>query len=252
MRPPRRARLSLMQPLFVGIDPTSARKAFTYAALDRGLHLVSLAEGELEEVLTFLEAQPNVVAAINSPSSVSRGLVRPPSARLASMRQAEYELRQRGIPISGTGKIDALCPPWVQLGFVLYRQLGARGFQPYPAEGAARQWLETHPFACFCALLGHSPLSRSSLEGRLQRALILYECGLQMRDPMDFFEEITRHRLRNGLLPMDLVPLPEQLDALAAAYTAWLAVEKPGEISRLGNDQEGFIALPTSSLKEKY
>jgi len=232
------------QPLFVGVDPSAAHKAFVYAALDRDLNPLTMAEGEIEDVLAFLDTQAHVIVAINSPSNVSRGLVRPPSARMGSMRQAEYELRLRGIPIHGTGKTEALCPPWVQLGFMLYRRLSGQGFRPYPAEGAARQWLETHPHACFCALLNHSPLYRSSLEGRLQRALILYERGLQIRDPMDFFEEVTRHRLLSGRLPLDLLPLPEQLDALVAAYTAWLAMQQPEKISRLGNAEEGQIVLP--------
>ena len=56
----------------------------------------------------------------------------------------------------------------------------------------------------------------------------------------------------NGILPLELVYYPEQLDALIAAYTAWLAVEKPLEIVRIGNKQEGFITLPSPNLKEKY
>jgi hypothetical protein len=35
-------------------------------------------------------------------------------------------------------------------------------------------------------------LPRRTLEGRLQRSAILYEQGLQIRDPVEIFEEITR------------------------------------------------------------
>jgi hypothetical protein len=101
-------------------------------------------------------------------------------------------------------------------------------------------------------LLDRIPLAKPTLEGRLQRELILYERGVRIRDPMIFFEEITRHKLMNGLLPMEFVYLPAQLDALAAAYTAWLSVQKPAELTRLGNRQEGFINLPAGALKEKY
>jgi hypothetical protein len=86
----------------------------------------------------------------------------------------------------------------------------------------------------------------------LQRELILYEHRVGIKDPMDFFEEITRHKLMLGILPMELVHLPEQLDALAAAYTAWLASNKPAEVTRVGNKQEGFITLPIATLKERY
>jgi hypothetical protein len=168
------------------------------------------------------------------------------------MRVAEYELREHGIAIGGTGSREMLCPGWVQVGFALYRKLSKLGFRPYPEEGESHQWLETHPHACFCVLLGHSPLPKPTLEGRLQRELILFEQGVRIKDPMIFFEEITRHKLMNGVLPLDLVHLPEQLDALVAAYTAWWAVEKHGKITRLGNKQEGIITLPGLLLKEKY
>jgi predicted RNase H-like nuclease len=69
---------------------------------------------------------------------------------------------------------------------------------------------------------------------------------------MDFFEEITRYKLIKGVWPMELLYLPEQLDALAAAYTAWLAVNKTERISTVGDEMEGLIVLPEKELKEKY
>ena len=59
---------------------------------------------------------------------------------------------------------------------------------------------------------------------------------------MDFFEEITRYKIAKGIWPMDLLYLPEQLDALVAAYTAWMAVHKAGTYfhdwgSKRGNDR---------------
>jgi uncharacterized protein DUF429 len=247
--------------VFVGVDPTSGHKACTYAALDRDLNLMALADAEMEDAVAFLGGQKSVIVAVNAPSNVNRGLVRknlekqslaPQHLRGVDIRLAEYELRERGIAVGGTAARESLCPAWVQMGFEFYKRLSNSGFRPYSADGVSHQWLETHPHACFCALLGGSPLPKPTLEGRLQRELILYERGVQIRDPMDFFEEITRHRLRMGVLPMELVHPSEQLDALVAAYTAWLAAEKPDEVSRLGHKLEGFITLPVSSLKEKY
>jgi predicted RNase H-like nuclease len=80
----------------------------------------------------------------------------------------------------------------------------------------------------------------------------LYERGLGIKDPMDFFEEITRYKLIKGIWPTELLYAPEQLDALAAAYTAWLAVNKPEHISMIGDLKEGRIVLPEKELKEKY
>jgi hypothetical protein len=247
--------------VFVGVDPTSGRKAFTYAALDRDLNLIALADAEMEEVVAFLGGQKAATVAVNAPSRVNQGLVRkilekqsltPHQLRGADMRLAEHELRGRGITVSGTPGREASCPAWVQVGFSLYAKLSKLGFKTYPEDGTSHQWLETHPHACFCVLLGDNPLPKPTLEGRLQRALILYECGVRIRDPMEFFEEITRYKLMRGNLPVELIQLPEQLDALVAAYTAWLAIEKPGEVSRVGHKHEGFITLPGTVLREKY
>ncbi len=247
--------------VFVGIDSTSGRKAYTYAALDRELNLIALADAELEDVAAFLGGQKAATAAINAPSQLNRGLVKQMleaqsltpghQFRGVDVRMAEYELRGRGIPVSATGARESLCPAWVQAGFELYRRLSRLGFVSYPGDGSY-QWLETHPHACYCVLQEGTLLSKPTLEGRLQRQLILYERGLRIRDPMVFFEEITHHKLVRGILPLDLVFLPEQLDALIAAYTAWLAAEKPAEVSRIGNPAEGYITLPVPTLKEKY
>ena len=245
----------------VGIDTTGGRKAFTYAALDQDLNVIALADAELDDVTAFLVGQKSATVAVNAPSHVNTGLVRknlekqsltPHLLRGVDMRVAEYELRERGIAIGGTGSREMLCPAWVQVGLTLYGRLSKLGFKPYPDQDESHRWLETHPHACFCVLLGHAPLPKPTLEGRLQRELILFEQGVRIKDPMIFYEEITRHKLMNGILPVELVHLPEQLDALVAAFTAWWATVKHGGITRVGNKQEGIIVLPGPSLKEKY
>lgn len=247
--------------VFVGVDPTSGRKSFTYAALDRELNLVALTDGEIEDVIAFLGGQKAATVAINAPSNVNRGLVRekmkqemltPHQIRGADIRLGEYQLRERGISVSGTPSRVESCPAWMQLGFGLYRKLEKMGFVPYPQKDSQYQLLETHPHACFCALLGQIPLSKPTLEGRLQRQLTLYERGVRIKDPMDFFEEITRHKLMKGNLPIELIYLSETLDALVAAYTAWLSIDKPTEITKVGHDEEGYVILPSQMLKEKY
>lgn len=246
---------------FIGIDPTAGRSPFTYAALDDERNLLALAEGELEDALTFIGNFPAARVAVNAPSGVNAGLVRkrlqkqsltPVPLRGADLRLAEAELRGRGISVSPTPSRAEACAGWVQLGFTLYERLGKMGFKPHPSEGADHTWLETHPHACFCVLLGGVPLPKPTLEGRLQRQIILHDAGLRVKDPMDFFEEITRHRLRLGVMPMELIYHPEQLDALAAAYAAWMAAKHPAETVRLGAKEEGFVVLPVAELKSKY
>lgn len=251
----------LTDSIYVGMDPTSGRKEFSYAVLDRDLRLVALAEGDLEEVLAFLRERQNVVVAVNAPRSPNQGVVRQRlenqnaaeahSLRGVALRLAEYELRQRGIAVSGTPARRELCPAWMQSGFLLYDSLSQAGFLPFFASDAPRRWLETHPHACFCVLLEQMPLPRLSLEGRIQRQLILYEQGLHIPDPMDFFEEITRFKLLKGKLPLEMIYPAEALDVLVAAYTAWLAAHHPEKVSRLGDPVEGEIILP-GRLKEKY
>jgi hypothetical protein len=239
----------------------SGHKALTYAALDRDLNLVALTDGHPEEVMAFLAGQKSAVVAINAPSHVNHGVIKknlrtesltPKSVRGLEMRLAEYELNQRGIAVKGTDAKESQCPAAARAGFTFYKKLFGLGFEPYPNAEAAHQWLETNPYACFCVLLGNHPLSRLTLEGRLQRELLLYEFGLHIHDPMIFFEEVTRHKLLNGILPFELVHSPAQLDAMMAAYTAWHVIQKPAEVIQFGHRLEGFITLPVSVLKEKY
>jgi Protein of unknown function (DUF429) len=250
-----------MESIFVGVDPTSSRKAFTYAALDRDLNLLALADGELEDVTTFFAGHTSVSVAINAPSGVNRGLVhekmkkdmlRPHQIRGAEMRLAEYQLREHGIAVTGTPGSVGVCPAWMQVGFALYRKLEKLGYRKYPAEDSAFRFLETHPHACYTILAGCIPQPKPSLEGRLQRQLLLYEQGVRIKDPMDFFEEITRYKMTQGNWPIDLLYPPEHLDALVAAYTAWLAVNKANSILIMGDAKEGLMVLPGKELKEKY
>ena len=246
---------------FIGITPTTGHRSFTYAALDRDLNLVALADGEVDDVTAFIAGQNSVTVAVNSPAGVSRGLVRemtkkkmltPNQIRRVELRLAEYELRERGITVTKTPATVELCPAWMQAGFELYRKLGKMGFQKHPEIDSTNQILETNPHACYCVMAGQVPLARLSLEGRLQRQIILYEQGLRIKDPMDFFEEITRYKLAKGIWPLDLLYLPDQLDSLAAAFTAWMTLHKKENISMLGDPKEGMVVLPGKELKGKY
>jgi Protein of unknown function (DUF429) len=245
---------------FIGITP-AGHKSFTYAALDRDLNPIALADGNADDVTAFVTGQSSATVAVNSPAGVNRGLARemikgkmltPYQIRRTELRLVEHELRERGIAVTKTPASVDLCPAWMQAGFELYRKLGKAGFQKYPEPNATHQVLETNPHACFCVMVGHVPLARLSLEGRLQRQIILYEQGLRIKDPMDFFEEITRYKLAKGIWPMDLLYLPDQLDSMAAAYTAWLTVHKQGSVFMIGDAKEGMAVLPGKELKEKY
>ena len=201
--------------------------------------------------------------AINAPAKPNLGRVRAlleaqnlgtgsSPLRGAEMRMAEYELRARGIKVAATPSRPDHCPAWMRSGFALYEKLTEMGFENYPAENATHQMLETHPQAGFIVMTEGNLLPESALEGRLQRQTILYGVGLDIRDPMSFFEEITRFKLKQGILPLEEIYNSKQLNVLLAAYTAWLAVEKPNDAASLGDEGEGKVYLPVSKLKSKY
>lgn len=252
----------LSKKTYIGIDLTGGR-TFTYAAFDPNLKLLALGNGNMEEILTFIGGQASAVVAINAPARPNQGRVRAlleaeslekgnSPLRGAEMRLAEHELRQRGIKVAATPSHPDRCPAWMRAGFALYKRLADLGFSAYPADDADYQMLETHPQAAFIALTNGSLHSASSLIGRLQRQAILYGEGTEIRDPMTFFEEVTRYKLKQGIVPLEDVYSSTQLDALLAGYTAWLAATKPKSTSALGDVEEGQIYLPVDNLKSKY
>jgi hypothetical protein len=250
-------------PSYVGIDPTAGQQPFIYATLDGDLRLLALDQGDMEEVLAFVAGQRQAFVAVCAPSRPGQGLMarsevrerlvpRPRPGRWATFRIAEYLLRQHHIRCPRTPESEAESPTWMRMGFNLYRRLGSFGYKSYPADDTLLQWLEVYPHASFCALLGLTPFPKNTLEGRIQRQLVLHNLQLHVTDPMDFFEEITAHRLLQGILPMKYVYTPGELDALVAAYTAWLAATHPEQILSLGHPDEGQITLPVAELKHKY
>lgn len=247
---------------FIGIDPTAGQKPFTYAALDNNLRLLALGQGNMEEVLAFAGGQQQAFVAASAPRRTAQGVLKRPevrqmfkppprSDRWSRFRMAEYQLRQYRINCPPTGAEESTCAGWVRNGFKLYQRLEEMNYQPFPAESEL-QWLETYPHACYCALLGMTPFSKDTFEGRVQRQLILYDQKLHIANPMSVFEEITRHRLLQGIMPLDVLHSPDELDALVAAYTAWVAATHPNQITTLGHPDEGLVVLPVKELKHRY
>ncbi len=247
---------------YVGVLP-AADRPWTYAALDGDLGLLALGQGDLAEVVAFCGGQKQAVVAIASPQAPARGLLQDPAYRgtlAASLRPgrwqqgrvAEFLLRQHNLRMLPTPADARACPSWVRQGFRLYRELARMGYQPYPTEDAPRQFLETYPHAAYAALLGHLPFHKNHLEGRIQRQLLLRNLGLDLPDPMRIFEEFTRHRILQGLLPTEGLYSPAELDALMAAFTAYQAGTAPQEVTLLGDPAEGQIVLPVSELKLRY
>ena len=177
---------------FVGIHLSYGRKPFTLAWLDDDLALITRANGDIKEVNEILSVPDPVTVCVATSS-------KPKSAKS------------------------------INTSSVFYEQLEKMSFRPYPAKNETRQWIRVDADQSFNALLQKKLLSRRTLEGRIQRALILYDQGVQINDPMELFEEITRYKLMQGILPFENLYSSKELDALVAAYVAWMTFNKPGQ-----------------------
>ncbi len=248
---------------FIGIDPTAGQRPIAYAALDENLKLLALGEGSLDDVVAFTAGQQHAYVAISSPRQPNTGIMAKPEIRQAlspapqpgrwvNFRLCEYLLRQHNLHIPRTPAQDEPAPNWMRLGYHLYHRLVSLGFLTLGRDAGERCTFEVYPHACFSAMLGILPFHKNTLEGRLQRQLILYEAELDIPDPMHFFEEITRSRLLRGVLPSGVLYTSAELDALVAAYTAWMCARHPDQVSAFGDVDEGEITVPVKNLKQRY
>ena len=181
---------------FVGVHLSYGRKPLTLALLDDNLDLITRTNSDIKDISEILSELDPVIVCVTANAI-------PKSAKSANTNSMFYE------------------------------QLEEMSFRPYPAPNETRQWLKVNADASFATLLQKKLLSRRTLEGRIQRALVLYDQGLQINDPMEFFEEITRYKLIQGILPLEKLYTPKELDALVASYVAWMTVNRPGQIERL-------------------
>jgi len=110
------------------------------------------------------------------------------------------------------------------------KELTDVGISALSNHNERRQFVETKAHDCYRMLAGSKLLSSRTFEGRIQRSLILYEEGFQIPDPMDLFEEITRHKLLQGVLPIEDLYSTKELDALVAAYLAWMTANRPNQV----------------------
>ena len=248
---------------FIGIDPTAGQRPFAYAALDNDRRLLAIGQGSFEDILAFVAGQRQSLVSVCAPRRPNQGVMAHPEVRehlspsprpgrWTNFRMAEYLLCQHNITAPQTRSQVEMCPNWMKMGFLLQNRLESLGYQAYPSSDSHHQSLEVYPHACFATMLGLIPLPKNTLEGRIQRQLALYEHNINVPDPMRLFEEITRHRLLQGILPDDDLHSPGELDALVGAYTAWLATTKPDQVTLIGDPEEGQIAVPVSELKARY
>jgi predicted nuclease with RNAse H fold len=249
-------------PVYIGIDTTAGGRPITLAVLDNALRVRQLDALPLDAVVEAVLAYPTAVCGIDAPIGRNSGLLADPDYRVrrnlkphrdrySNYRVCEFELRRRGIYVYNTPSEESRVASWMQTSWQLYDRLRSAGYVDEPQRGP-RRLFETYPYAIFTVLAGTRPYPKNSIEGRLQRQLILYEEGVDLYDPMRVLEEWTRHHLRAGRLNMEGIHEHDALDALAAAFTAYVLDREPQRTIAVGDPAEGQIVLPAPSLQDAY
>jgi hypothetical protein len=242
----------------MGIDIQSQRNSLTCAAIDASKKLLFCDSLSLPEWENLLTSYQDCLLGVNSPLTMNLGymadeeyrgqLVNPPSrSRYTDLRVCEYQLICQGISLTRTPKNASKFSPALQRAYKFASELGMKGFQFWPFPNSRYQMFEINADAAYWSLLNVKPFSASSLEGRIQRQLCLQSNSVAIKDPMEFFEEITRHRLLSGKLPDEMILPPTALNALVGALTAWVIANRPAEYKRFGEADEGVIYLPLNS-----
>ncbi len=221
---------------FIGVDSGTWRRPFTYIALDANRKLLAVGSGSPADVLAYACGQSAALLAFSQP-------LRPypfhPSAPENGLTAVGGFLQRSAAPRQPPEGL----PHWLRAAYSVLARLDEFGYRPYPQEEAALQWLEVHSEAAFHAVLGLAPFAAGTLEGRIQRQLALADFGLDVPDAMEFFEEITRHRLLRGILPWEQVLPQGELNAWMAAGLAWQAAVEPGALAPVQAGQ-GMLYLP--------
>jgi len=246
--------------IFAGVDCSAGAPRLTVAALSNRLEVKYLRELSMGDVVEELSGFGAISVAVGGPLRPN-----PPSAAVESQsgaarhretvlaREPEAEIRRRGIPIRRSPTTEEAAPAAMRTVLQLARELSKRGFvEGANARESPRFLLSTRPAACAAVLLGRLPFGRATLEGRIQRQLLLIREKVALPDPMDSLEEMTAHHLLSGRLSLRGILKREELDALLAAFTAWRADCLPETVTWLGRDADGWICLPVKQLLDKY
>jgi len=251
--------------VFIGINPTAGKRPIQYVALDNNKRLIVHEQGDLEQVLAFLASFESAVVAVDAPQGLNKGWMKKPDVRRsyglqpggrtwAQWRVCEYELRRRNIRLYNTPDRLAQTKNWVQVGIALFRRAKDMGYRLFEIgeSSTLRVLIEGRAHTGYAALLEQRPFPKDTLEGRLQRQLMLFVEGLGIPNPLHVLEEVTRHHLLTGHLPLDDLRDHESLDTCITAYIAYLAGMEPDRVCQVGEPEEGLITLPVPKLKDFY
>ena len=210
---------------YLGIDPTSSEsKPSGWAALGASAELLGVGGvGGDAEIISLSERWRAKVVAIDSPLFLPKGLhcLDEPCPHASchdwtgEKRAAEWELFRQGISLYWTTR-KAFIKPMIYRAIGLRRTLEAWGIgviEVYPYASKVRLWGKGMPKKT-------TPAGRRWLRERLEPLV----------------PGLAEHESRLG---------HDQLDAIVAAYTAYLYGR--GQAEGVGDREEGLIYLPLSS-----
>ncbi|HWQ46315.1 MAG TPA: hypothetical protein VN376_05575, partial [Longilinea sp.] len=195
--------------LYIGIDLASDHRRFHFSAVEDDLSLNAISSGHSEDVLAFLAGQSSAVVVFNAPT--------PPCPDTIQLNLIEID---EAASRSGS-------TAWMQQGYSFYKHMDELGFHN---DESSRRYRSVDGETAWKDLCLGNLFPAQTLESRLQRQLILVDLGLPLTDPMQFFEEITRHKLLHGNLPVDTIHSAAELSALLCAYLAWASDHRPDGI----------------------
>jgi hypothetical protein len=238
---------------YIGIDVQAAHKPYYYTALDENLEEIACGHGRLADVLAYLAGQSSALVAINGPVWVPQsetvfsqaglfGGEQP--AGFGSHRGVDIEMASRGYPVIPVPPTGKKAPIWMDRSLELAIEVKILGYSLKGRSQSDHAFFETNTDAAYQLITGTPPYDSRSLEGRLQRQLLLYEFGFPLKDPMVFLEEFTRYRLRTSNVPLNQIGVAHELRAMMAAATAWLVDNRPETLEYLGPSDEPVIILP--------
>jgi len=247
------------QEIFIGVDTAGGKQPYLLAVINRTGELLALSQCRLEEVIKYTSSDV-VLMAVNAPRSLPTAFEQPELSGLrdwqnnlgeiqesflptpvftAGLRSGEAEMKRRKVRFSPTSMDADKSSARVRNGLRLYRQLD--NLIEFTEKGKV---IEVCSSAVYSQLIDGRLLAATSYEGRIQRQLALIQEGFRLRDPMGFYEEVTRRKLLTGNLEDIMLYSPLQLDCLAAACMARMADLEPLRVEYIGDDADGWIAIP--------
>ncbi len=216
---------------YIGIDVQAVQKPYFYSALNADLENIACGHGRLGDVLAYLSGQTSALVAVNGPicfqnaedDLVQGGLFDADQTSQHKVnRTGDIELAARGFKPGSSPASGKKVPLWVERSLELTTGIRQLGYRNLDLSESSRTFFETQSDAAYWLATGAMPYDSRSLEGRLQRQLLLCEFGFPLKEPMAFLEEFTRFRLRTSQVPMSYIQPAHELRALMSAATAWL------------------------------